>query len=148
MIIMGQWTRVENNNVVFLRVTNHTGQGKKNLLGRLGFEPATFGLLVRRSTNWATGQVGSWSSNDGILGLFDISNGWNCTNFYVGNIEWLAALKCRANGLSTSLFHHFCLIVRYGSEKHHIIILHPSSLSHNNHLNLNVWRLLSRYWRN
>ena len=43
MIIMGQWTRVENNNEVFLRVTNHTGQAEKNLLGRLGFEPATFG---------------------------------------------------------------------------------------------------------
>ena len=24
-MIMGQWTRVENNNEVFLRVTNHTG---------------------------------------------------------------------------------------------------------------------------
>ena len=46
---------------------------KKIYLTRLGFEPATFGLLVRCSTNWATGQVGSWSSNDGTLGLFDIS---------------------------------------------------------------------------
>ena len=64
MIIMGQWTRVENNNEVFLRVTNHTGQAEKIYLARLGFEPATFGLLVRCSTNWATGQVGSWSPND------------------------------------------------------------------------------------
>ena len=31
MIIMGQWTRVENNNEVLLRVTNHTGQAEKNL---------------------------------------------------------------------------------------------------------------------
>ena len=30
MIIMGQWTRVENNNEVFLRVTNHTEQAEKN----------------------------------------------------------------------------------------------------------------------
>ena len=30
MIIMGQWTRVENSNEVFLRVTNHTGQAEKN----------------------------------------------------------------------------------------------------------------------
>ena len=29
---MGQWTRVENNDEVFLRVTNHTGQVEKNLL--------------------------------------------------------------------------------------------------------------------
>ena len=36
MIIMGQWTRVENNNEVFLRVTNHTGQVEKNLLGPAG----------------------------------------------------------------------------------------------------------------
>ena len=39
MIIMGQWTRVENNNEVFLRVTNHTGQAEKNLLGKLGAWP-------------------------------------------------------------------------------------------------------------
>ena len=32
MIIMGQWTWVENNEV-FLRVTNHTGQAEKNPLG-------------------------------------------------------------------------------------------------------------------
>ena len=36
MIITGQWTRVENNNAVFLRVTNHTGQVEKNLLGPAG----------------------------------------------------------------------------------------------------------------
>ena len=36
MIIMGQWTRVENNNEVFLRVTNRTGQAEKNLLGLAG----------------------------------------------------------------------------------------------------------------
>ena len=36
MIIMGQWTRVENSNEVLLRVTNHTGQAEKNLLGPAG----------------------------------------------------------------------------------------------------------------
>ena len=36
MITMGQWTRVENSNEVFLRVTNHTGQAEKNLLGPAG----------------------------------------------------------------------------------------------------------------
>ena len=30
---------------------------RKIYLARLGFEPATFGLLVRCSANWATGQV-------------------------------------------------------------------------------------------
>ena len=40
-----------NSNEVFLRVTNHTGQAEKIYLARLGFEPATFGLLVRCSTN-------------------------------------------------------------------------------------------------
>ena len=55
MIIMGQWTRVENNNKVFHRVTNHTGQVEKNLLGSAGIRTrdlrfeieisfATFGL--------------------------------------------------------------------------------------------------------
>ena len=55
MIIMGQWTRVENSNEVFLRVTNHTGQAEKNLLGPAGIYLARFGspgqvdfsLLVR-----------------------------------------------------------------------------------------------------
>ena len=35
MIIIGQWTRVENNNEVFL-VTNNTGKAVKNLLGPAG----------------------------------------------------------------------------------------------------------------
>ena len=56
MIIMGQWTRVENNNEVFLRVTNHTGQAEKNLLGPAGIRTrdlrakpgqVDFSLLVR-----------------------------------------------------------------------------------------------------
>ena len=57
-------------NEVFLRVTNHTGQAEKNLLGQAGIRTATFGLLVRCSTNWATGQVGSWSSNDGTRAIW------------------------------------------------------------------------------
>ena len=40
MIIMGKWTRVENNNEVFLRVTNHTGRA--NQPGQVDFS-----LLVR-----------------------------------------------------------------------------------------------------
>ena len=36
MIIMEQWTWVENNNEVLLRVTNHTGQAEKILLGPAG----------------------------------------------------------------------------------------------------------------
>ena len=43
---------------------------RKIYLARMGFEPATFGLLVRCSTNWATGQVGSWSSNDGTWAIW------------------------------------------------------------------------------
>ena len=58
MIIMGQWTRVENSNEVFLRVTNHTGQAEKNLLGPAGIRTRDLRLLVRYFTNWATGQVG------------------------------------------------------------------------------------------
>ena len=42
MIIMGQWTWVENNNEVFLRVTNHTGQVEKNLLGPAGIQTRGF----------------------------------------------------------------------------------------------------------
>ena len=70
MIIMGQWTRVENNNEVFLRVTNHTGQAEKNLLGPAGIRTRDLRLQVRCSTNWATDQVGSWSSNDGIWAIW------------------------------------------------------------------------------
>ena len=70
MIIMGQWTRVENNNEVFLRVTNHTGQAEKILLGPAGIRTRDLRLLVRCSANWATGQVGSWSSNDGIWAIW------------------------------------------------------------------------------
>ena len=33
---MGQCTRVDNSNEMFLRVTNHTGQAEKNLLGPVG----------------------------------------------------------------------------------------------------------------
>ena len=58
MIIMGQWTRVENNNEVFLRAKNHTGQAEKNLLGPAGIRTrdlrfksqpgqVDFSLLVR-----------------------------------------------------------------------------------------------------
>ena len=90
MIIMGQWTRVENNNEVLLRVTNHTGQVEKNLLGPAG-------------------------------------------------------IRTRDLRFTSPMLYQ--LMVRH-SEKHLIIILHPSSLSHNNHLNHNVWRLLSRYGRN
>ena len=56
---MGQWTGVENNNEMFLRVTNHTGQAEKNLLGPAGIRNRDLRLLVRRSTNWAPGQFGS-----------------------------------------------------------------------------------------
>ena len=46
-IIMGQWTRVENSNEVFLRVTNHTGQAEKNLLGPAGIRTRDI-----RFTSW------------------------------------------------------------------------------------------------
>ena len=80
---------------------------RKIYLARLGFESATFGLLVRCSTNWATGQVGSWSSNR----------------------------TSKPNKKKWTAWTHL--------ELHLIIILHPSSLSHNNHLNL--WSLYFSY---
>ena len=49
MIIMGQWTRVENNNEVFLRVTNHTGQAEKNVLGRAKYIFLCLSGMVRHS---------------------------------------------------------------------------------------------------
>ena len=63
-IIMGQWTRVEKSNEMFLQVTNHTGQAEKNLLGPAGIRTCDLRLVVRCLTNWATGQVWSWSPND------------------------------------------------------------------------------------
>ena len=69
MNIMGQGTRVENNNEVFLRVNQpyRTSREKSTRPGWI--RTATFGLLVQCSTNSATGQVGSWSSNDGIWAI-------------------------------------------------------------------------------
>ena len=53
---MGQWTRVENNNEVFLRVTNHTGQAEKNLLGPDGIRTRdlrfTSPMLYQLSYSW------------------------------------------------------------------------------------------------
>ena len=46
MIIMGQWTRVENNNEVFLRVTNHTGQAEKNLLDPAGIRTRDLRFII------------------------------------------------------------------------------------------------------
>ena len=40
----------DNNNEVFLRVTNHTGQAEKNLLGPAGILTHDHRLLVRCST--------------------------------------------------------------------------------------------------
>ena len=67
---MGQWTHVENDNEVFLIVANHTGEVEKNVLGPAGFEPATYGLLVRCSTNLGKGQVGRQSSDDGTRAIW------------------------------------------------------------------------------
>ena len=55
---------------------------RKIYLARLGFEPATFGLLVRRSTNWATGQVGSWSSNYGTWAIWYFETDTSFFNIY------------------------------------------------------------------
>ena len=82
-----------NNNEVFLRMTNHTGQAEKNLLGQAGIRtrdlrftsPMLYQLSYRSS--WEAGRQMM------VLGLFDIS-------------------------------------------KYLIIIFHPSSMSHNNYLNL------------
>ena len=73
---MGQWTRVENSNEMFLRVTNHTGQQEENLLDPAGIRTRDLRLLVRCSTNWATGQVGSWLPNDGTwaISYFEIES--------------------------------------------------------------------------
>ena len=46
MIIMGQWTQVENNNEVLLRVTNHTGQAEKNLLGPAGIRTHDIRVII------------------------------------------------------------------------------------------------------
>ena len=41
----------DNNNEVFLRVTNHTGQAEENLLGPAGIRTRDLRLLVRCFTN-------------------------------------------------------------------------------------------------
>ena len=49
---MGQWTRVENSNEVFLRVTNHTGQAEKNLLGPAGIRTRDLRFTRHHLTNF------------------------------------------------------------------------------------------------
>ena len=61
MIIMGQWTRVENNNEVLLRVTNHTGQAEKNL-----FDPAGIRTRDLRFTSPMLYQL-SYRSSIGLV---------------------------------------------------------------------------------
>ena len=73
MIIMGQWTRVENINEVFLRVTNHTGQAEKNLLGPAGIRTrdhrftSPTALPTELQVNLGAGPQMM------VFGLFDIS---------------------------------------------------------------------------
>ena len=82
MIIMGQWTRVENNNEVFLQVTNHTGQAEKNLLGPAGIwtrdlrftSPMLYQLSYR--SNWEL--VVKWW----YLGYFQIIAFYDSVFFY------------------------------------------------------------------
>ena len=50
MIITGQRTRVENNNEVPLRATNHTGQAEKNLLGPAGISTSKDKLFGQNVT--------------------------------------------------------------------------------------------------
>ena len=63
---------MENNNEVFLRVTNHTAQAEKMYLARLGFEPAT---LVYWSDALPTELQVKLGSGRQMMefGLFDIS---------------------------------------------------------------------------
>ena len=73
MIIMGQWTRVENNNEVFLRVTNHTGQAEKNLLAPAGIR--TRDLRFTSPMPYQLSYKSSWEHGRQMMvfGLFDIS---------------------------------------------------------------------------
>ena len=64
---------INHNNDVFLRVTNHTGQAKKNLLGPAGIRTRDLRLLVRCSTNWATGQVTEGRGFESQPGQVDFS---------------------------------------------------------------------------
>ena len=74
MIIMGQWTRVENNNEVFLRVTNHTGQAEKNLLGPAGIRTRDlrFTSPILYQLSYMQVRLGAGRQMM-VLGLFDIS---------------------------------------------------------------------------
>ena len=54
---MGQWTRVENSNEVFLRVTNHTGQAEKNLLGPAGIRIAQVPSFDDQLPTWPVAQL-------------------------------------------------------------------------------------------
>ena len=74
LIIMGQWTRVENSNEVFLRVTNHTGQAEKNLLGPTGIRtrdlrftsPMLYQLSYRSSWELVAKSFGVFLSIDDL----------------------------------------------------------------------------------
>ena len=74
MIIMGQWTRVENNNEVLLRVTNHTGQAEKNLLGPAAWDSNPRPSVYKSDALPTELQVKLGAGRQMIvLGLFDIS---------------------------------------------------------------------------
>ena len=83
---------------------------RKIYLARLGFEPTTFGLLVRCSTNWATGQVGSWSSNDGIWAIWYFETD---SSFLLSRYACLSACPVWfVTRRNTSLL-YMCNILRY-----------------------------------
>ena len=60
----------------------------------------------RKSFVKSVGMNGSYFKNEtffvSLTAIITIWNGWNGTKW--NTVEWLAALKCRAAGLSTSLF--------------------------------------------
>ena len=70
---MGQWTRVENSNEVFLRVTNHTGQAEKNLLGPAGIRTRDLRFTSRDALPTELQVKLGAGRQMMVLGLFDIS---------------------------------------------------------------------------
>ena len=88
MIIMGQWTRVENNNEVLLRVTNHPGQAEKNLLGPAGIRTRDFRFEGREFESLKV----LFSSYYGFKKDFSRKDEFQDQNLFVfGCIVWLIA---------------------------------------------------------
>ena len=77
---------------------NGPTQGQRKTLTRVGIEPTTFGLDLRRSTDWATRSDGSRPWEVKMLK----SRQWTCTSTRKGYVYTFIHVHCRDFNIFTS----------------------------------------------